>query len=203
MKKSKLIILLFVVAASNTFAQTRSAHPYVVFTFENHQNESPHGKSLYYWIIDSDSISSINSIALYSRLFIRGFSKNDSANCCEGKTFNPFVIYPNTSFDLAESYTNNVSNFEHLIQKNRKKVQVIIKKWNNRSREKTVVFATPISGIVCFSNLDEFGKKRYGYLGLISIPISSFIYDNTFWGKRKSKYLLNRDYSKFNFSIIP
>jgi hypothetical protein len=204
MKKHHFLILLVLLAwAVNTsMTQQPSLQKYIVVTFEEKWKISGEGPYYYYWIVPEDSVKS--DANPFSYLLLRLFHKNELTDCCNGKDFNPFVIYTKEHYeDLDAEYNKNFDQLMQIVLKKRKKVQEIIKKWQTGQEQDITVFATPVSGKFCSSYLDKFGQYDYHYKEELYLPYSSFTYTPEFWDSAKAKFILHEDYSKINFKIFP
>jgi hypothetical protein len=206
MTKNKIIVLTLTLLGfvADIAAQEKPTKEYIILSFEREfvvSKMSPHGVQSYYWIIPLDSIKSYRYSVYH--LFINGFSKRNLDDCCNGKEVDPFLVFSN------EQKSNDTSNYlaldqlHAIIKKNKKELLSVTKKWKTGSKENIRVFATPVSGKFCSSNFHLFGQKRYGYKGKVYIPYSSFNFLQGFWSSQYSKFVINRDFSKIEFDIIP
>jgi hypothetical protein len=203
MIKNRLLFLIFVFLGplNISFAQQPLLAKYIIITFEDSYKISQDDPRDYYWIIPQDSLNSNDNTL--SHLYLRNFSKNNLIDCCNGKNIDPEFITSNTNYDFDSSYFKDFDNLEKILARKRVKVQTITKKWKNGQQEDIIIFATPVSGKFCSSGFHSLGLEEYGYEGQVSIPYSSFTYSEEFWKSNKAKFILNRDFSKVKYNIIP
>ena len=192
-----LALVLLLAATFNVSAQSRQGQ-YVVLTFEDTYKISQHGTDTYYWIISADSIKQQKNI---SPLLLRGVSKNTFDSCCKGEPVAPFVTTTATTYDFPTSHSISTDSLRKLIFKNRKRIQVVNKKWGSGQREKLQVFATPISGFFCSSKPSPQFLSIGEYNGSIYVPVSSFHYIEDFWNTVPIK-LVERDFTGIDFSAF-
>jgi hypothetical protein len=138
----------------------------------------------------------------FAHLFLRNFSKSNFADCCGGKAVDPFLVTQETSYTFDTSYYRSLDELEKIIINKRKKVETISKVWVSGQKEDITVFATPISGKFCSSNLHPLGQQRSGYKGRVYIPYSSFAYSDEFWRLPSATLVLNHDFSKISFDVL-
>ena len=69
----------------------------------------------------------------------------------------------------------------------------LTRKWEFGWKATISVFATPLSGNFCSSNLHFAGQYQYGYKGKVYVPYSSFTYLEMFWESEKGIFLLHQD----------
>ena len=204
MIKNKLFILIvfFLGLFVRSYSQEPTLEKYVIISFESKHKISYHGTIRYYWIIPLDSIKTNANIL--SRLFIGKISRSNYVDCCNGKSIDPALVFQDTIYTFDSGYNSILNKLTQTIIKNRKKLQKIIKQWESGQKEEITIYATPVLGKFCSSNFHAIGQQRYGYRGKIFIPYSTelFLVEN-FWESSQGKYLLNEDFSKLNFSIIP
>jgi len=201
--RNKFIIILFIttVLVANAMGQRVGTRTYVLLTFEHSFKVGPHGVKKYNWIIPADSITSFESSL--SRIFLRGFSKGDLDSCMLGRPVDPYFDNPNLDFDLDENYISIVENLETLIKKNRLKVQTIVKKWGRKKVERIEVYATEITGDLCHSKVGDVLRYRFNYDGVIYLPQSSFKASSVFLHEKNAKFILYRDFTRFDFAKLP
>jgi len=134
---------------------------------------------------------------------LKSFSKTDLIDCCNGKEIDPFVVYPNTSYDFDSTHFENLEQLEKILSKNKKLLQKIRKKWTSgHGQQETInIYATPVYGKFCSSDFHEIGKKRTGYEGKVYIPISSFSAYSEFWIFPAAKFILGQAFSNLNYKI--
>ena len=198
--KQMIISIAFCILSINTLSQ-EVFQKYVIITFEDIYNVAKYEKKNYYWIVSQDSIISYNIVL--SHLFIGGFSKTNLDDCRMGVFFDPYIITQNTNYNFDSIFYCNLTKLENILNKKKKKLQQIKKKWSTGKKEIITIFATPIIGIFCSSDYHILGQQRYGYNKKIYLPVSSFLYSEEFWKSDKAKFILKYDLSKLNFSIIP
>lgn len=195
--KALLVSLLLWYFNLNALAQI-SRSQYVVFMFEDTYKNSPHGTDTYYWIIPADSLKKHKRIA---PLLLSGFSKTTLESCCKGDTIDPYAVTATTSYDFSNNYFAGIDSLRQLIFKNRKRIQIISKKWESGQREKLKVFATPIQGIFCSSKYSIQSSKIGKDNGRIYFPVSGFNYITNFWIEVPIN-LIERDFAAINFSVF-
>jgi hypothetical protein len=198
MKSLIVLFLVFIVVSFKTVAQQRGQ--YVIMSFEQTHKISQHGTKKYFWIFAKDSIGNYDTMP--ACLFLEGLSATNVSDCCSGKAMDPFLVFAGTDFRTDSLNVQWSSELTRLIQKNRKEIQTIVKTWNQGQKETIKVYATPVTGVFCFSEFHPIGQDRTGYHGLVSLPFSKFHHDAEFWASSKAKYILTRDFSKIPFSII-
>ena len=176
---------------------------YIIVTFESKYERSLHNETTFYWIISEDSLKAGLSGDKLAHLFIEGFSSNNLNSCCQGKEFDPFVLTTNTSFTFDSIYFESIDKLKALLFKERKMLQRTIITWSSGQVKEISIYATAVTGEFCFSNFDKIGYMRYGYSGKVSIPVSSFDSKNDFWKSERAKFVLNSDFSKFRYDVLP
>jgi hypothetical protein len=203
MTRSKffLCFLLLLWTLTDSFSQRTGPGLYVVITFEDVYKISQHGKRDYFWIISNDSLKSFES--KLSKLFMSDFTKNNLDDCCGEKPIDPFVLTEGSIFIFDAGYSKELENLKQIVFKNRKRLQRISKKWDAGQEETITVFATPMYGRFCSSEYYLSGQTRTGYKGRVFLPFSSFTYADDFWKTANAKFILNRDFSRLNFEMIP
>jgi len=171
---------------------------YVIITFEDEYKISQHNKKIYNWIIEVDNIKLDNM----SILVLDNYSNQNLMDCINGKKINPTLVFSKTTYNFNEEYLNEVSNLERIIKKNRKKIQIIKKKWiSTGQKEKITVYVTAVKGLFCHSKYLKI-EKGEKYNGNIYLPISKFSYYDNFWCLDKAKYILKNDFSNIKFNIV-
>jgi hypothetical protein len=198
--KSSIVLFLFLILVSfKTVGQQRGE--YVIMSFEQTHKISQHGTKKYFWIFSLDSINSYN--VMPACLFLEGLSADNVSDCCAGKAMDPVLVFAGSDFRTDSLNVRWSSELKTLIKKKRKEIQTIVKDWKDGQKETIRVYATPVSGLFCFSKFHQIGEDRTGYDGLVSLPFSKCDYHGEFWSSSKARYILTRDFSKVSFSIIP
>lgn len=200
--KLLFLLLLFVLVDKNTMAQKPDLNSYVIMTVEDSFSRGFEGVNKYYWIIETDSIKSTNSV--FYPLLLSGFSKANFENCCKGVDIDPFVLTPADSiFDIGSGYFKESEHLDKLIFSKRRKAQQIIKEWAFKKNKEVITFyITPIKGRFCSSGFAKTGQWRTGYHGRIFIPYSSFEVDLDFWSSTQLPILSNIDFANLKFRIV-
>lgn len=206
MTKNKIILLALLLVGSIAIvcAQEKQTKEYLILSFERKfvvSKISPHGVQSYYWIIPLDSIKSYKYHVYH--LFIDGFSKKNIDDCCSGKEIDPFLVFSNEAKSRDTLDYKSLDKLHRIIKENKKELLSVSKKWKTGNREDIKIFAIPISGKFCWSDFHQFGQKRTGYKGKVFIPYSTFDFLPGFWDSSISKFVINRDFSKIEFDIIP
>src|SRR2546423_6744241 len=203
MIRNKLLFLslFFVIVGYNAIGQKLDQRSYVIITVEDSFSRGFEGVKKYFWIIESDSIKSSNS--LFYPLLLSGFSKANFENCCNGIDIDPLALTKEDSvFDIGNKYFKESKYLGEMILLKRKKIQQITKDWVlMKSKELITFYITPIKGIFCSSGFAKTGQWRTGYTGKIFIPYSSFKLNLDFWNSTLSTILANIDFSNLKFNI--
>ena len=184
----------------NALAQEPVQNNYIIITYEYKHKPNFEGTYSYYWIIPQDSIRQHKS-ALFP-LFLKSYSKSDQIDCCNGKDIDPYAFYNGTKQFDAIDYSN-MERLVAILKQYRKKLMSLTKKWKNGWSETIDIFATPVSGKFCSSNLHPVGQQQYGYKGKVCIPFSSFTYLEKFWASDKGKFLLHQDILIDHYNQFP
>jgi hypothetical protein len=192
-----VFLTIFLAIQSNTFAQ--NVNGYIILTFEQTHKISQHGTKVYHWIIPDDSLTDYETS--FAHLFLDGLSDDQISSCCNKQPMDPVLVFPDSKFGLDSTSRKIIKDLSKLLIKDRKKIQTIIKQWDDQ-KETIKVFATAISGQFCFSPFDEIGQQRTGYHGLVSVPHSNCRVFREFWSSDKAKFIIHRDFSKIPFDII-
>ena len=203
MIKSKLFFLiLFVLSGYITIAQKPELHSFIILTVEDSFSKGFEGVKKYYWIIETDSIKSSNSV--FYPLLLSGFSKANLEDCCKGIDVDPFVLTEKDSvFDMGSGYFKKSEYLDKLIVSKRKKTQQITKEWTLKQNKELITFyITPIKGRFCSSGFAKTGQWRTGYNGKIFIPYSTFEVNLDFWNSIPLSILSNTDFVNFKFNIV-
>ena len=194
MKKILLSITLFAGVYFKAFSQELAQKDYVIITYEYRHKPNSEGTYTSFWIVPQDSIAQHKSTLFPLAISLNVYNKNDQIDCCRGKEIEPFsgaVKLPIEEFSSDDK--NNESQIKTILRHHRKKLMTLTKKWESGWRETVSVFATPVSGKFCSSNLDEYGQRRFNYKGKVFLPYSSFTYLESFWESDKGKYLTHQD----------
>jgi len=196
----RILILAAIVIPYSALAQEPVQSDYVIITYEYKHKPNFEGIYTYYWIIPQDSIKQHRS-ALFP-LFLKSYTRNDQIDCCNGKDIDPYAIFTGTKQFDAMDYSN-MRQLATILKQHRKKIISLTKKWETGWRETIDVFATPISGKFCSSNLHPAGQQQYGYKGKVYIPYSSFMYAGMFWTSEKGRFLLHQDILSDHYNQFP
>lgn len=197
-----ILIAVAVIITCKVFAQEPATQDYVIITYEYKHKPNFEGTYTYYWIILQDSIKQHKSVLF--PLFLKSYSKNDQIDCCNGKDIDPYATFSGTiiqQFDSGDDHNQEI--LQAILKKHRKKLLTLTKKWKFGWKETVSVFATPVSGKFCSSNLHPVGQYQYGYKGKVYVPYSSFAYLGTFWKSEKGKSLLHQDLLNDRYNRFP
>jgi len=202
MNNKILFIFLSLIATNATYPQQKSISDYVIIIAEKGSKISQHKTQAYYWIASTDSIGSYDF--KLSKLFLSNFSKNNISDCILEKEVDPFLVVEGVTYDYGfeTEYLTTKKNLNEVIKKYKKRIQKIRKNWLSGQEEIINVYAVFIKGEFCQTKYHWIGEERTGYKGKIFFPISNFEYANDLWEIDEIKYILNRDYSNFEFDII-
>ncbi len=183
-------------------AQRPELSSFVILTVEDSFSKGFEGTKRYYWIIETDSIISSNSV--FYPLLLSGFSKANLENCCRGIDVDPFVLTPADSvFDIGSGYFKELEYLDKLILSKRKKTQQIVKEWALKQNKELITFyVTPILGKFCTSGFAKTGQWRTGYNGKLFIPYSTFKVNLDFWSTPQLPILSDMDFANFKFSTV-
>lgn len=179
------------------FCQESTAE-YVVITYEVDRNKDNHPAKNYYWIVPVDSLMANNNIKKYP-LYFDEFSKDDLKDCRENKDLLLFTLVSKEDFNIDNNIKSDIHNLKGIIKSNRKKVTRVVKKWSNGYKEKITIYATPIKGDFCFSNLSSNDEKMINYKGLVYLPVGSFSLNESFFETAKYKEVKYGDYISTNY----
>lgn len=189
-----LILIVFVVSLS---AQNKSK--YAILTIEKKSSSKLHKNQVDYWIVDIESWKNSDKKAV-SPLYISGFSATDYNECCTNENLILFNVTVKESFDYKEGLLESQSKLKEIIANYRKKIQTVKKKWTIGKTERIKVYLTPIVGSFCFCKLThKDDDSKIGYQGQAAIPVSNFIYDDSFWKSELSEGIQKYDYSSLPF----
>jgi len=164
-------------------------------------NKGQHKSTIYtyYWVAELEKHEKVDEYKepkLYSIFITEFYGSEQLESCCSGKTSYPYTYTTASKFDFPENYSEYLTDLRNLIKKNRKRIQLINKKWNNNYKEKIEVFATPIGGKLCVC--ENGGKVILSPEDLISFPKGEFKIIDDYWNDNKS-ILLFKDFSTFEF----
>lgn len=168
---------------------------YLLFTFEDINNRSPHGTQTYYWLQPLDSVS--QGLALRP-LFLSGFSQQDERACCQGQAINPYLVTQSSSYDFDQRHFTTLDTLRHLLRTQRRKIQTIHKRWATGQQQTITVYLTPISGVFCTANFLNSGL----YTRRLYLPQAKFAGAPSFWQSKASKLTGNWDYSDVPFAVL-
>jgi hypothetical protein len=191
MKRILLAVIITTAISCNAFSQEPIQKDYVIITYEYRHKPNFEGTYTYYWIIPQDSIAKYKSTLF--PLAVNLYSKNDLVDCCSGKETG--ALSEVDRFPIAEFNSEDKNNELQLktILKHRKRLMTLTQKWEMGWSETVSVFATPVSGKFCSSNLGEHVQQRFGYKGKVYVPYSSFTFLDGFWDSDKGKYLIHQN----------
>jgi hypothetical protein len=106
---------------NSRFAAGQAARgTYLLFTFEDTNNRSPHGAQTYYWLQPLDSVA--QGLVLRP-LFLSGFSQQDERACCQGQALNPYLVTQSSSYTFDQRHYTILDTLRHLLQTQRHKIQ--------------------------------------------------------------------------------
>lgn len=193
----KFILIVFVLINSFAFCQ-QSTSEYVVITYEIDRNKDQHSAKNYYWIIPIDSLIGNNNFRKYP-LYFDEFSKDDLKSCQENKDLILFTLLSGEDFDIDDKIKSDIKNLKKIVKDNRKKIERVVKKWSHGYKEKITIYATPIKGDFCFSNLSSKDEKLINYKGLVYIPNGNFSFNEPFLGTKKYRDIEYGDYLSNNY----
>lgn len=193
----QLILLVFIFVSSLAFCQ-QSTLDYVVITYKVDRNKDQHPSKNYYWIVPVDSLEGNNNFSKFP-LYFDEFSKDDLKSCRENKDLLLFTLLPKEDFNLDEETKSNIKYLKTLIDTNRKKIKKVVKKWSNGYKEKITIYATPIKGDFCFSNLSAVDEKLINYKGTVYLPLKNFSFNKSFFESDKFKEIKYADYISSNY----
>jgi hypothetical protein len=171
------ILIFLIILNLKCYCQKIVEKSYIIITFEKTINKFPqHGIRRYYKIIETDSIKERDLRFKY--FIIGGYSNNDFKVCQEGGEINPYLMTSGTNFSFEKKYLQERENLLNIIEKKRKFVQTISKKWSNDLTEKTNVFFTPVQGLFCDCIFKSDENHEVYFKDRILIPYSGFKYDD-------------------------
>ncbi len=194
MKKLIKIFLAIIFYANLSMAQLEKKE-FVVFTVEQSFKISQHDKKVYNFIVAVDSL--VNYNYEIAPLYLEGFSYNNLSDCCSGNPVNPNLVFKNTTYDFKISYLNQLEEFEQLLNKKKKMIQTIKRKWNSGQKEIIKIYYTPVLGEFCSCGfLDETSTVKKVFIPFSNVEFNLDILNNN------KKYILNRDYSCLDYSAF-
>lgn len=200
--KNTVILLILLLLSLNGFAQNLTEKEFVILTFESDRNKGLHKNTTYtyYWVATLEKHEKSNDYKeprIFSLFLYDFFGSEQLESCCLGKVSYPFTLTTGTEFNFPENYSDYLSDLRKLIKNNRKKIQVIKKKWKEGYKEKVTVYATAVRGELCEC---EFGGDRYLTKGdQISFPKGNYEILQNYLTKEKG-ILLFKDFSDFDFA---
>lgn len=202
MRRIVLIFILSLAIDVNAVYTQDFSDAYFVITFENNYKFSQHGTQNYYWIVRQDSVNAEDYSLSY--LFLDGFSKNNLTDCLQRKEVDPSLVVAGIAYDydFENEYVTAKENLKSILKKNRKLIQKVKKNWPSGQEAVVRIYATPIKGEFCHTKYHWIGQERTGYNGEIFLPVSNFTYLNDGWKSDLLKFILDRDFSNFEFGKI-
>ncbi len=194
---NKIFCILLIINIS--FLYSQNSDNFIIVSIEKTTSKGIHKQETDYWIISLSEWKEIDKRAIYPYL-PNGFNLSDLKECCTNKELLFFYYTKEEEEALDIDYLTKIESLENIIQQNRKKVQVIRKKWSTKKRQKINIYLTPVKGDFCFCNMKHSNPKvELEYKGLISLPLSNFSYDKNFWKSELSVHIQSYDYSDLPF----
>jgi hypothetical protein len=197
--KDKIFLTILLLISFGGFSQNLTEKEFVILTFEIDRNKDSHGTFSYYWVAElekHEKVDEYKEAKIYSIFLHEIYGSEQLESCCLGKVSYPFTMTTGTEFNFPENYSEYLTNLRKLVKDNRKKIQVINKKWKDNYKEKVTVYATTVKGKLC---LCEFGGKVILKTGdLISFPKGEFKIIDNYWNDNKN-ILLFKDFSTFEY----
>ncbi|CAN5299159.1 hypothetical protein BH09BAC6_BH09BAC6_18010 [soil metagenome] len=196
-----ILILTLICLHGPTFAQTPPNPRYAILTFERSPSNHYHGMQSYYWIIAVDSIKA-SGFPMYP-LLPEVFSTNDLERCKQHKVVNIFVMDSGSNYLLTGDQIKDEQLLKKILKRHRRELQ----KFNRKISvypDSVKVFVTPITGTFCECPIyyPQSGKE-INYDGLISLPISQFKFDRSFYNTTQFKQVRSFDFSKKYYITRP
>ncbi len=188
------VIMLFNI--TSLFSQEGKDLKYAVITYIVDSNNKQHPPKEFYWIIPLDYLKGSNDFKIFP-LYFEEFSINELKKCQEKKEIDIFRIDSDDNFSFENMYIENVKKLKSLIDKNRKKFFQIIKKWNNKYKEITTAYITPITGNFCNCNISHESGIQIDYNGEVYLPLSDFNY-NEILKNQAINNIISSDMSNYN-----
>jgi len=193
----KLALLLLLLINSFVFCQ-KSSSEYIIITYEIDRNKDQHPAKDHYWITPVDSLKGNKDFKKYP-LYFDEFSKGDLKDCRENKDLLLFTLVSKEDFNIDNKIKSDIENLKNIVKNNRRKISRIVKKWDNGYKEKITIYATPIKGDFCFSNLSSNDEKLINYKGLVYLPTGNFSFNESFFETAKYKEIKFGDYISSNY----
>lgn len=197
--KNKIILIILLLTSFCGFTQNLSEKEFVILTFEMERNKDSHGTFTYYWVAELEKYEKVNEYKepkIYSLFLNEFYGSEQLESCCLGKVSYPYTMTTGTEFKFPENYSTYLSDLRKLVKNNRKKIQVINKKWKDNYKEKVTVYATTVKGKLCVC---EYGGKVILKAGdLISFPKAEYKIIDNYWNENKN-ILLFKDFSTFEY----
>jgi hypothetical protein len=197
--KNNIILIVLLLTSFYGFSQNLIEKEFVILTFEMERNKDSHGTFTYYWVAELEKYEKVNEYKepkIYSLFLNEFYGSEQLESCCLGKTSYPYTMTTETEFKFPENYSAYLSDLRKLVKNNRKKIQVINKKWKDNYKEKVTVYATTVKGKLCVC---EYGGKVILKTGdLISFPKGEYKIIDNYWNENKNILLL-KDFSTFEY----
>ena len=198
--KNLSIIITLLLNSFIGFTQNTIEKEFTILTFEMSRNKDSHGTFRYYWVAELEKYENVDEYKepnIYS-IYLHELGTSDQLeSCCLGKISDPYTYTTASKFDFPENHGEYLTELRELVKKNRKKIQVIKKKWQNGYKEKVTVYATTVRGKLCEC---EFGGDTYIKTGeKISFPRGNYEIVKNYWTKDK-QILMFKDFSDFNYA---
>lgn len=201
MKDPRIFFVSILLLLSCTeFSNAQTGNSFVIVTFTSTYKESQHEQQTYHWIASSDSLKYI--VGGLSKLFLEPVPENILTDCRNKVSFDPRLVSAKAPYVVSESYIEEIAEGIRVIDRNKKLIQKITKRWPNGQKQRIWIYATPVEGVFCFSRYNVIGQERNGYRGNVYLPVSRFSYDRNFWNNSKSEALKTIDLIAFQFDLI-
>ncbi|MBD3635731.1 MAG: hypothetical protein HUJ25_00180, partial [Crocinitomicaceae bacterium] len=143
-------------------------------------------------VIPIDSIKSDN-IDL-NPLIVEGISKLNLEACINGVDFYPKIVTKDDTFILDRKHTEAFENFLNIIEVNERKVSIIKQRSIiDSNKKKVTIYATPVTGEFCSSNLSVTGVADTGYNVQLYIPISRVEFIEDYWSPENERQFSDID----------
>lgn len=180
----------------NGISQGLTEKEYLILTIETDTNIDGHPGKTYYGIAEFDPKNPENELEFYSLIMELYYSSDQYEDCCEGTPYRPYVFTRESKFDFDENLEDRMTELLEFVRVNRRKLQTIKMKWDNKYNEKTIIYGTPIKTNICSCEL--ISKNSLKDDDRIFFPKDKFKLNNDYWKKDKS-YIIYKDFSNLSF----
>ena len=182
------ILIVFLTNFSGVF-QAQDEKEYIVLVVDVKRSNKLHPKDTYYWIAESDKLDTDGNFA-FSPLFLELFyTSNSYDECCTGEPSRFYTFTTESKVEFTKEFSEKQEKLRNFLEKNKRKIQTIDKKWEVGLKEDVTIYAVPIKANLCSCKVLE--DKQFES---VFLPKSNFKLNSEFWQTEISKNI-TMDYS--------